>query len=44
MLRLIQGGIIHSDPYLEKMVRQNKYFLIPVVNVDGLAQIEEDHT
>ena len=43
LIRLIQGGILGQDAEMKKMVKQNKYYFIPVVNVDGLKMIEVDH-
>lgn len=41
MLKLIQMGFIQKDPFYEKMLEQNRYYFMPIVNVDGVAMIEE---
>lgn len=33
-----------NNPQMKQMLSQNKYYFIPIVNVDGVALIEEDHT
>jgi len=37
LLRLIHGAIIHNDRKFINLLVQNKYYVIPVVNVDGVA-------
>ena len=41
ILRMLQGGILKGEDKYRKMLIQNKYYVVPVVNVDGLAYIEE---
>ena len=38
---MIHGGIINDDPKYKKLLEQNKYYVVPTVNVDGLAEIEK---
>lgn len=40
MLKLLHG-MLHNDPESKKLLEQNRYLIIPTVNVDGLAYIEE---
>jgi hypothetical protein len=40
MLHLLHGGILHNQTEQVKLLEQNKYYFIPTVNVDGLAEIE----
>jgi len=41
ILRMLHG-YVHQDPHYVDLLTQNKYYVIPVVNVDGLAYIEEE--
>ena len=41
VLKMIHGGIINDDPKYKKLLEQNKYYVVPTVNVDGLAEIEK---
>ena len=43
MLNLLHRGILNKDEEAIKMLKQNKFYFIPVVNVDGLALIEDYH-
>lgn len=43
LVRLLHGGIVGQDAQMKTMLKQNKYYFIPVVNVDGLKLIEDDH-
>ena len=43
VLRLLQGGIVNNQPKFRAMLAQNKYYIVPVVNVDGLAFIEDQY-
>jgi len=43
VLRLIHGGIIHNDEKYTNLLLQNKYYVLPVTNVDGLNDIEEHY-
>lgn len=40
VLKLLHGGVIHGEKHYVNMLIQNKYYVVPVVNVDGLAYIE----
>ena len=40
VLRLLHGGVVHSDPKYKDMLVANKYYVVPIVNVDGVAYIE----
>ena len=40
VLKMIHGGILHEDERYFNLLRQNKYYIVPTVNVDGLAYIE----
>lgn len=42
VLRMIHGGYIHNDDKYRNLLTQNKYYVVPVVNVDGLADIESN--
>jgi hypothetical protein len=42
MLKLIQLGYMQKDPYFEKLLTQNKYYFMPIFNVDGSAFIEKN--
>jgi len=41
ILRMLHGGIIHNDEKYQNLLIQNKYYVMPVTNVDGLADIEQ---
>lgn len=43
LIRLIHGGIVGQDAEMKTLLKQNRYYFIPVVNVDGLKLIEDDH-
>lgn len=43
LMSLLQGGIIGNNTDTKQMLSQNKYYFIPIINVDGVAYIEEDH-
>ena len=38
---MLHGGIVHSDSHYVDLLAANKYYVVPVVNVDGLADIEK---
>jgi hypothetical protein len=38
---MIHGGIVHDDQQNSNLLMLNKYYIIPAVNVDGLAFIEK---
>lgn len=41
MLKLIQMGYVQKDPSYENMLKQNRYYFMPIFNVDGAALIEQ---
>ena len=41
MLKLIKEGYINKDPKYAELLDQNKYMFAPILNVDGVAKIEE---
>lgn len=41
-LKLLHQGIINKDEKYQNMLLQNIYYIIPVVNVDGVALIEKE--
>ena len=41
MLKLLQQGAVKHDPKYEKMLEQNRYYFMPIFNVDGVAEIED---
>ena len=41
LLKLIHGGYVHRNPEIVSLLKQNRYLLIPTVNVDGSNYIEE---
>ncbi len=43
ILKMIHGGIIHHDQRYENLLLQNKYYVIPTINVDTLYHIEENY-
>ena len=43
MLKMLHG-YVHNDKHYVDLLLQNKYYVIPVVNVDGLGWIEEEWT
>lgn len=40
-LKLIKEGYIEKKPEMAKLLSQNKYYFLPVLNVDGVQFIEE---
>ena len=40
-LNLIHGGLFHGNEEYKQLLKQNKYYLIPSLNVDGTAYIED---
>jgi hypothetical protein len=40
-LKMIHGGVVHKNKRYRNLLMQNKYYMVPTVNVDGLAYIEE---
>jgi len=43
LLKLLHGGLVHRQQEYVNLLLQNKYFVIPSVNVDGVAFIEEEY-
>ena len=41
MLKLLKKGAITKDPQYEKLLNQNKYYFVPILNVDGVSLIED---
>jgi len=41
ILRMLHGGIIHDSEHYRNLLIQNKYYLVPIVNVDAVAHIQE---
>ena len=41
ILNMIHGGVLHTNGRESKLLMQNKYYIIPTLNVDGLAYIED---
>ena len=37
---MIHGGLVWNEPKYVNLLAQNQYFVVPVVNVDGFADIE----
>ena len=35
-------GHVKKSPTFEKLISQNRYFFVPVLNPDGLARIEDE--
>ena len=42
VLKLIHAGLITQQPKYRNLLAQNKYYVIPVVNPDGVAFIETE--
>jgi hypothetical protein len=43
LLNLIHGGYVHRKPEIVSLLKQNRYLLIPTVNVDAVNYIEETY-
>jgi murein tripeptide amidase MpaA len=43
LAKLIQTGVINKDPVAVQQLLNNKFLFIPVVNVDGLFDIEANN-
>lgn len=41
MLKLVMKGAVQKDPAFEELLKNNKFYFIPVLNVDGVAFIEK---
>ena len=37
VLKIIHGGLVHDNEHDLKLLKQNKYYIIPTINVDGLV-------
>ena len=40
-IKLIQQGVIEKDKTYEQYLKDNKFYFVPILNVDGVALIEE---
>jgi hypothetical protein len=40
-VQLIQQGVINKDKTYENFLKDNKYYFVPILNVDGVALIEQ---
>ena len=40
---MIHGGLLHNNKRYFNLLMQNKYYVIPTVNVDGLVYIEDHY-
>lgn len=43
LAKLIQNGVINKDPQTVQQLLNNKFLFIPVINVDGLHDIESNN-
>ena len=43
VLRLLHGAIVHKKPQFINLLVQNKYYVVPIVNVDGVVAIEKEY-
>ena len=43
LLKLLHDGLVHHDKSALSLLKQNKYYVIPSVNVDGVAYIEREY-
>jgi len=41
--KLLQNGLIKKDSYSQDMLKQSKFYFLPILNVDGVALIEQQH-
>jgi Tfp pilus assembly protein FimT len=41
-LKLLHKALVQNDERYQNLLMQNTYYVVPVINVDGLAQIEKD--
>lgn len=39
-VKLLQLGVLNKDPTYEQYLKDNKFYFVPVLNVDGMALIE----
>ena len=42
-LKLLHGGLVHHNKDYENLLAMNKYYAIPIINVDGANFIEEKY-
>ena len=40
MLNILHGSLVRKEPKFRNLLAQNKYYVIPIINPDGLAMIE----
>lgn len=43
LLKMLHGGVLHKNQRDFNLLVQNKYYIIPTINVDGLAFIEDQY-
>jgi len=43
VLKLIHGGLVHDSEHYRSLLLQNKFYVIPSVNVDGVFFIEQNY-
>ena len=43
VLKMIHGGVVNDNKHYLKLLLQNKYYIIPSVNVDGVKFIEDQY-
>lgn len=41
MLKLLHKGVVQKDSHYEELLKNNKFYFIPILNVDGVAFIEQ---
>ena len=41
MLKMIHGGVVNDNKHYRNLLLQNKYYVVPTVNVDGVQFIED---
>ena len=41
MLKLLLKGVVQKDQHYSDLLKKNKFYFIPILNVDGVAAIEE---
>ena len=41
VLKMLHGALLHGDAKYQQMLSNTKFYVIPVVNVDGLGEIEK---
>lgn len=40
-VKLIQQGVLNGDKTYEQYLKDNKFYFVPILNVDGVALIEQ---